>query len=102
MPGISFGRNYELREVLDEWLRKVKCRRVIVAFDNEEKGDPKLESFKPDVRKRFDAQIWARFLATDISHKLHIKGEVCVLPNKWRNAKGKADWDGAAAQLIRN
>ena len=44
---------------------------------------------------------WARYLATDLVQKLHLKGEVCVLPNDWRNRKGKADWDGALAQLIK-
>jgi hypothetical protein len=100
LPGISFGKHYEIREQLDTWLREVKCRHVIVAYDEEEKGDPKLESFKADARKRFDSQIWARVLATDIALKLHIRGEVCVLPREWRNEKGKADWDGALARLV--
>ncbi|MGN6555251.1 MAG: toprim domain-containing protein [Verrucomicrobiota bacterium] len=100
LPGISFAKHYDIREELDTWLREVNCRRVIVAYDNEEKGDPKLESYKPDMRKRFDAQIWARTLATDLALKLHIRGEVCVLPMEWRNEKGKADWDGALVKLI--
>ncbi len=98
LPGISFGKNYEVREVLDDWLRVVKCRRVIVAYDNEEKADPALETYKADRRKRFDAQIWARYLATDLAVKLHVRGEVCVLPEAWRNKKGKADWDGELAK----
>ncbi len=100
LPGISFATHYSIREELDAWLRDVKCRQVIVAYDNEEKGDKALESYKPDMRKRFDAQIWARTLATDLSMKLHIRGEVCVLPKEWRNEKGKADWDGALVKLI--
>lgn len=102
LPGISFGRNYEVREELDGWLRRVKCRCVKVIYDNEEKGDAKFpEAFKSERRKRFDAQIWARYLATDLAQKLHIRGEVGMLPNEWRNEKGKADWDGAMAQFGR-
>lgn len=102
LPGISFGKNYETREELDGWLRRVKCRCVKVIYDNEEKGNPKFaEAFKSDRRKRFDSQIWARYLATDIAQKLHIRGEVGMLPNEWQNNKGKADWDGAMAEFAR-
>ena len=99
LPGISFGKNYEVRQVLEDWLRIVQCRCVIVAFDNEEKGDPALEFFKADWTKRHDATKWMRYLATDLARKLHIQGKVFVLPNDWRNKNGKADWDGAAAGL---
>jgi hypothetical protein len=99
LPGISFAKNYEIREQLDEWLRMVRCAEVIVAYDNEEKGDARLASYKADPRKRHDAQIYARYLATDLHEKLHIRGKVCVLPNEWRNENGKADWDGALAQF---
>jgi hypothetical protein len=73
---------------------------MVVAFDNEEKEDPKLESFKADWRKRHDAVIWARYLATALATKLRVQGQVCVLPKGWRNEKGKADWDGALAALV--
>jgi hypothetical protein len=99
LPGISFGKNYEIREELDGWLRAVKARRVIVVYDNEDKANPKLESFKPDKRKRYDAVIWARYLATDLAHKVHVRGEVAMLPVEWRDAKGKADWDGALSAV---
>lgn len=101
IPGISMAKNYEIREVLEDWLHRVKCREVIVVFDNEEKSDPKLEAYKADYRKRFDSQIWARYLATDLAQKLHIRGRVGNLPSAWRNTKGKADWDGAAVEIVR-
>jgi len=99
LPGIWFGQNYGIREELDQWLRDVRCRVVKVAYDNEDKSNPELESFKSDRRKRFDAEICARVLATDIANKLHIRGEVCRLPDAWRNEKGKADWDGALVKI---
>lgn len=92
MPGITFGKHFEVREELDEWLRAVGCRCVKVGFDDEDK------SSKP-MSKRHDAQIWARYLATDLSQKLHIAGQVIVLPKEWR-VEGKADWDGALAKMV--
>jgi len=89
-----------MREELDGWLREVRCRRVIVAYDNEVKDDPKSSRYQPDERRRHDAQIWARYLATDLHQKLHIFGEVCVLPKEWL-VDGKADWDGALVKIIK-
>jgi hypothetical protein len=100
LPGISQSKNYLVLEDLKEWLR-TDCspERLVVAFDNEEKGDPKLPGFKPDKRKRFDAEIWARYLAI-ILDKSICETRVCRLPNEWRDAKGKADWDGAMARMV--
>ena len=92
LPGISFARNYNYRSELDDWLRAVECRKVIVAFDDEDK------SGKP-LRQRLDAVKYARYLACDLAKKLHVTGLFLQLPKEWRNAKGKADWDGALAML---
>ena len=100
LPGISFARNESLRQKLDRWLQAVKCYRVITAFDNEEKGDPRLASYKPDREKRFEAQKWAQYLGLDLHRKLHVRGDTCVIPNEWRNAQGKADWDGVLAMVV--
>jgi len=100
LPGIWFGRNYECREVLDDWLARVKCRQFMVVYDNEEKGDPKYkETFQADRRKRFDAIKCARCLATDVAIKLKIRGTVGILPNDWRGEKGKADWDDGLLKI---
>lgn len=93
IPGINFGKNIDLREELDNWLSLVGCRMAIVAFDDEDKSD------RP-IRERYDATIWAKYLAIDISRKLHIATKVCILPQEWRNDKGKADWDGALAKIV--
>ncbi|HEV2330556.1 MAG TPA: hypothetical protein VGY56_17385 [Verrucomicrobiae bacterium] len=99
LPGIYFARHWAVREELNEWLETVQCRRVIVAYDYEDKGNPAFgDAYQPEMRKRFDSQIWARFLATDLSKKLHIRGEVIVLPAQWQT-NGKADWDGALAKF---
>jgi hypothetical protein len=100
LPGISFGKHYEIRATLEEWLRSVGCSELIIAFDNEEKGDPALPAFKSDRKKRFDAHIWAIYLARALSQTLHLQARVCFLPKEWRNAAGKSDWDGAAARII--
>jgi hypothetical protein len=91
IPGINFGKDFILREELDAWLQSVQCRVVIVAFDDQDKSD------KP-LRERHEAIIWAQYLAADLQRKLHITGKVCVLPKEWRDANGKADWDGALAR----
>ena len=93
LPGISFAKSVAMRGELDDWLREVECKKVYVAFDDED------NSHKP-MRQRFDAQIFARYLAADLNRKLHLKALVVTLPREWRNAKGKADWDGALAKLV--
>jgi hypothetical protein len=100
LPGISFGKHYDLRQELDGWLRRVGCGRVLVAFDNEEKGDPKLPGYKADWAKRFDAAIWARVLAMDLADRLRLHTQICTIPSVWRSA-GKADFDGVAGMLAR-
>ncbi len=99
LPGIWYARNYEMQESLCDWLLAVECREVIVVFDDEEKGDPNLESFKADWRKRYDAVIMAKYLAQLLHTKIHVSGKVGRLPAIWRNEKGKADWDGALAKM---
>lgn len=93
LPGISFSKSPAMREELEDWLREVECKKGYVAFDDED------NSHKP-LRQRFDAQIYARYLAEDLQRKLHIPFKVVTLPREWRNSKGKADWDGALAKLV--
>jgi Ftsk gamma domain len=93
LPGISFAKSPDMREELEEWLREVECKKVYVAFDAED------NRHKP-LRQRFDAQIYARYLAEDLHRKLHLAALVVTLPDEWQNAKGKADWDGALAKLV--
>jgi hypothetical protein len=94
IPGISFARNIEMRADLASWLVAVGCRRVLVAFDDEDNSD------RP-MRLRHDAKKYARYLAIDLARKLHLMGLVVTLPKEWRNANGKADWDGALAGLLK-
>ena len=104
MPGISFGKNYDVREELTQFLRMTGAEHVVVVFDNEQKGDPKLAGFKPDWRKRHDAEIWARYLAEDLygSKELSLKtSRVGRIGTEWRDDKGKADWDGMMATIAK-
>jgi len=93
LPGITFGKHFAVRSELELWLRAVGCQHVVVAFDHEEKP--------PEAKGRFDSIVWARYLATDLHRKLHLRAEVCVLPSAWANGSGKADWDGALAKLVK-
>jgi len=92
LPGISFVRNVELRQSLECWPQAVGCQRVYIGFDDEDKSD------KP-LRRRFDTEICARYLARDLARKLHLAASVVHLPMEWR-FQGKADWDGAAAMIL--
>ena len=86
---------------IEEWmaLRLAPRATVSVVFDNEEKGDPNLPGFKPEEYDRHDAEVYARFLAWMIAREGY-DGRVGKLPNDWRDANGKADWDGALAKLL--
>lgn len=101
MPGITMSKNYGVRMDLEEWIQAVGAKKVIVSFDNEEKSDPKLPSYKPDYRRRYESEVWARYLAVDLSRKLHIEGQYLQLPDEWRDKNGKADWDGVLGAVYR-
>ncbi|MBI2950360.1 MAG: hypothetical protein HYY23_22255 [Verrucomicrobia bacterium] len=98
IPGITMSKNSDLQWELFRWLKAVGARKVVVAFDNEEKGDPRLPSYKADPRKRLQTEIWARYLARLLKSRGY-DGRVATLPKEWRDENGKADWDGALARL---
>lgn len=100
VPGISYAKHIETRALLEDWLRSVGCRRVIVGFDYEIKWDPALASYEEDPNRRYDSLAYAFYLASDLSQKLRLQGRVCLLPKAWTNANGKADWDGALATIV--
>ena len=93
LPGISFARNHNYRAELESFLRSVGCVRVTVAFDAEDKRD------RP-MRTRFDSERYARFLAADLKATLRLATSFLDLPDEWKDAKGKADWDGALAAIV--
>lgn len=101
IPGISMAKHFQIREELEEWLRSVGCRHVIVAYDYENKENHATSiTSQPGQSKQFDSQVWARYLAGRLAKKLHIRSEVYVLPQRWQDDNGKVDWDGALAKLI--
>ena len=67
-------------------------RQVIVGYDNEDKSNQALPGYQEEDWKRHDAEVWARYLARQIA-KEGYDGKVAHIPNDWRDAKGKADWD---------
>lgn len=100
IPGITMSKHWLVEEEIRKLLKTTKPRTVIVGFDNEEKGDPSLPGYKLDRRKRFDAEIWARYLA-EKCRKEGYSGRVVRIPDGWRDAFGKADWDDALARMIK-
>lgn len=109
IPGISMVRedspgSFGILTDLWEWLKRSKVRVVVVVFDNEDK------SLRiPDRRRRYDSEIWARYLAI-LAEKRGYKARVGHLPTEWMEGGkvvdgamvgGKADWDSALAKLRR-
>ncbi|MHB9010218.1 MAG: hypothetical protein ACYDC1_25185, partial [Limisphaerales bacterium] len=104
LPGITNAKNWFVTEPIFDWLLAAQRRmadgfRSVVVYDNEEKGDPKLPGYKVDKWDRFDSIVWARYLATLIDKQMY-SSTVGKLPDRWRDHKGKADWDGALALLL--
>jgi len=98
LPGITMAK--ALFGDIEQWLLETEVRQVVIAYDNEEKGDPKLPGFKEEKRDRFDSEVWARYLCKRIA-KEGWDTRVAHLPDEWRDPKtGKADWDAALAMGI--
>jgi len=98
LPGVQMANNYICREELEHWLERVGAKKIIIVYDNEQKGDPEMPGYKAEWEKRYDAQIWAHVLAARLKSK-QFSAAVSQLPTKWQIA-GKADWDGAMASLV--
>ncbi len=87
VPGIQMPRNEKFFEQMVDILRSAGIKRVIIAFDNEDK------SHKSDPHTRHEADVYALFAC----HMLRGDGfypSHCTLPDEWR-IDGKADWDSA-------
>jgi hypothetical protein len=97
LPGITMAKL--LFGDVEEWLEKTDVRQVVVAYDNEDKTNPELPGYKREETKRFDAEVWGRYLARQLA-KEGYDAKVGHLPHDWRDAHGKADWDGRLAMLI--
>src|ERR1700690_3664447 len=91
LPGITMAKC--LFGDIEEWLERSNVRQVVIGYDNEDKSNPDLPGYQEEKWKRFDAEVWARFLARQLA-KEGYEGKVCHLPDAWRNAAGQADWDG--------
>ena len=96
LPGISMSKL--LWASIKDWLFEElpAGRPVVVVFDNEDKGKEGLPGYKADWRKRHDTELWARYLEQRLA-KEGFPARIGILPDTWRDEKGKADWDGALA-----
>src|SRR5262245_25444476 len=95
------AKNYFIFDEICRWITQSGRPRVVICYDNEDKGTPGLPGYKQDRRDRHDAAIWARILEARLHAGLKIKTGVVMLPNEWRDANGKADWDGGLAKIGR-
>jgi len=99
LPGITLSKL--LWGELVDWLRDELAygRPVVVVFDNEDKATPGLPGYKAETWKRHDSALWGRYLAQRLARE-GFPARAGTLPNGWRDANGKADWDGALAKLL--
>jgi len=101
IPCISMAKNARLMEELERFLSEECCpRKIVIAFDNEDKGTKGLPGYKAMERDRYDTDAWAWYLAIVLGRKFCGQNGVRVLrlPDSWR-VNGKCDWDGRLAQL---
>jgi hypothetical protein len=100
IPGITMWK--PLLPEIEEWLQSLGNPMVLVSFDSENKEDPRLPGYQPDVWRRHDAEIQARLLALKLAKKGHKLVRVAPPDRAWRNARGKADWDGVLAGEVQS
>jgi len=105
IPGISFVRNRAFREELLALIRTFGVTDLIICFDNEIKDDPAFpDRYKPDPTDRYDTQMWAEYIAIDLTREYFgpNKGRVTIgiLPDNLHE-NGKADFDSALSYFVR-
>jgi len=105
IPGISFVRNQAFRAELLDQLKQFAITDLVIVFDNEIKDDPAFhDRYKPNPADRYDAQMWAEYIAIDLTREYFgpNKGRVRIgmLPDNLRE-NGKADFDSALSYFVR-
>ena len=105
LPGITFaklrGASWPVAHELHEFIRLSRAQEAMVVYDNEEKGNPALGSYQRDVDRRYDSVVWGIYLARAIQKQTSsCRGLFGMIPDEYRDAHGKADWDGALASMI--
>jgi hypothetical protein len=103
-PGITFIRNPVFRRELLQILEDFGVTSVTIIFDNEVKNDPNLPGYKADPQKQHDSQIWAEFTQKELAAWANrVSGVVKLgkLPDELRDPKGKADFDGILAAMVK-
>lgn len=114
VPGIGYvvkdGGTWQVAHMLEEWIARRGVERCWTIFDNEEKGDPSLPGFNPDIEQRFDSVVMALYHCKQLSSR-GVRGYFSMLPDelsdghavywdKCRDGSGKADWDGLLRAMI--
>jgi hypothetical protein len=105
IPGITFLRNRAFRAELIALLQRFGITDLVISFDNEVKDDPAFpDRYKPDPWDRYDTQMWAEYIAIDLTreyfgpHKGRVR--VGILPDNLRE-NGKADFDSALSYFVK-
>ena len=109
LKGKKIGLSKSLNTLKNDWWRVTEeqgielmlrlngMTGVMVAYDNEQKGDPSLPGYNDEVEERFDAVTWGLVLARDLGRSR--RAWFSMLPESLRDKSGKVDWDGALMKL---
>lgn len=75
---------------------------VTFMFDNEDKSDKELPTYKEDPEKRYDTQYYSYLMAKKINdYGADIEASIAWIPDEYRDEKGKADIDGMLAKGVK-
>lgn len=77
-------------------LREAEIEKIVIIYDNEEKGDSTLPNYKEKLEDRYDTPFYAYIMGYKLA-KEGFQAVIGNLPNEWRE-KGKIDFDMALAQ----
>lgn len=112
VPGISYwrrnGGSWLCQHMLRQFIHRTGCKFATLAYDNEDKSHQFLPNgarnpkYKSQPWKRHDTMVFARLMGMDIAKELGLVVGTTLIPAEFRNAEGKADWDGILADLLRD
>lgn len=95
VPGVSSFAGIYFERLVGV-LREAEVEKIVIVYDNEEKGDSTLPNYKEKLEDRFDTPFYAYIMGYKLA-KEGFQAVIGNLPDAWRE-RGKIDFDMALAQ----